>query len=205
MKNKNRPLHSTLFAFDHEKKILITSYIPKRGKNVTLLSSFHSGDAVVENNKPALIEDYNFGKKGVDQMDENVEEFTSRRKTLRWPLLVFFNILDISALNAFLLLKNDGYNLSRKQFLKCLSFQLAKDSARQRHDRNPNLPRQIREAACKVGFLDQEAPASISTSRRVLRCHVCSKNSRSKCDSCGRAICPLHRRVKKSCKCSFCL
>ena len=50
---------------------------------MTVFSSSHTSDAAVENSKPALIEDYNFGKKRVDQMDENVEEFTSRRTLVR--------------------------------------------------------------------------------------------------------------------------
>ena len=45
-------------------------------------------------NKPELIIDYNFGKKGVDQLDKAIEEFSCRWKTVRWPLLLFFNILD---------------------------------------------------------------------------------------------------------------
>ena len=67
-------------------------------------------------NKPEMIAHYNFGKKGVDQLDEEVEEFTCRRKTVRWPLLLFFNMLDISAFNAFVLMKKNGYRGSRNFF-----------------------------------------------------------------------------------------
>jgi hypothetical protein len=109
LKNKNRPVSSTEFSFDHEHGIMLASYIPKRNKNVILLSSSHCSNATVEGNKPALILDYNYGKKGVDQFDQNIEEFTCRRKTVRWPLLLFFNMLDVAAFNGYLLMKFDGY------------------------------------------------------------------------------------------------
>ena len=154
LQNKKRPVTSSLFAFDHENKVMLVSYIPKRNKNVVMLSSSHSGNVVFSEmaNKPELIHDFNFGKKGVDQLDENVEEFTCRRKTVRWPLLVFYNMLDVAAFNGYLLMKNDGYQSSRKLYLKCLRMQLAKASTVQRLQRNIRLPATIKEAAALLGF-----------------------------------------------------
>ena len=115
---------------------LLTSHrIPQKNKNVILLSSSHSGMQTVPEkaNKPKLILDYSYGKKGVDQFDENVEMFTCRRKTVQWPLLIFFNALDVAAFCAYLLIKKDGHKVSRKMFLKNLSKQLAHSSAVVRH------------------------------------------------------------------------
>ena len=97
LKQKRRDVLSSEFVYDHENKIVMVSYIPKRNKNVVLLSSSHSGCEIVtsHNNKPQMILDYNFGNKGVDQFDQNIEEYTCRRKTVRWPLLLFFNMVDI--------------------------------------------------------------------------------------------------------------
>ena len=68
-----------------------------------------------------MILDYNFGKKGVDQFDQNIEEYACRRKTVRWPLLVFYNLLDVAAYNGFIMLKNSGYQFDRKSYLKKLA------------------------------------------------------------------------------------
>jgi hypothetical protein len=89
--NNNRPIQWITFVYDHANKIMLASYIPKKNKNVILLSLSHSGNRVIPEcaNKPELILDYNFGKKGVDQFDQNIEEFTCCRKTKRWPLLLF--------------------------------------------------------------------------------------------------------------------
>lgn len=43
LRNKQRPATSSLFAFDHQNKITLVSYIPKRNKNVIMLSSSHTG------------------------------------------------------------------------------------------------------------------------------------------------------------------
>ena len=47
-------------------------------------------------------------KGGVDMFDENLEEFSCRRKTVRWPLLFFYNMLDAAANNSYILQKNLG-------------------------------------------------------------------------------------------------
>ena len=46
--------------------------------------------------------DYNATKGGVDNMDKLVSAYSFKRRTLRWPLAIFFNILDIPAYNAFI-------------------------------------------------------------------------------------------------------
>ena len=150
-----------------------------------------------------MIIDYNFGKKGVDQMDEAVEEFTCRRKTVRWPLLVFYNMLDIAANNTFILMKKGGSTSSKKQFLRYVSLQLVESYAKHRFRSNAYLQTSIKEAGQLFGFLP--SPSVIpQASCKVNRCHVCHKNSRSKCASCGVFICLLHWHFVKSCVCLVC-
>jgi hypothetical protein len=50
--------------------------------------------------KPEIIMDYNATKGGVDNLDKLVTGYSCKRRTLRWPLVIFFNILDISDYNA---------------------------------------------------------------------------------------------------------
>lgn len=53
--------------------------------------------------KPEMILDYNKTKGAVDNLDKLVAEYTCRRQTKRWPITVFYNIIDVSAYNAFVL------------------------------------------------------------------------------------------------------
>jgi hypothetical protein len=40
---------------------------------------------------------------GVDNFDKLVTGYSCKRRTLRWPLVIFIYILDISAFNAFVI------------------------------------------------------------------------------------------------------
>jgi hypothetical protein len=57
----------------------------------------HTSNSIAdrEDKIPQLFLDYNPGKSGVDMMDSGIEDFTCKRKTNRYPLIFFFNILDV--------------------------------------------------------------------------------------------------------------
>ena len=38
-------------------------------------------------------------------LDENLEEFTFKRKTVHWPLLFYYNMLDIAANSSLILMQ----------------------------------------------------------------------------------------------------
>ena len=137
-------------------------------------------------------------------MDEMVEEYTCRRKTVRWPLLLAFNIIDIACLNGYLLMKNDGYQKRRKNYLKAVALQLATPFAVRRHQMNKHLPNSSKQAASLLGFIEMCPTTSVSSFNGPRRCVMCGRHSRSACDTCNRAICPQHRHLTKSCKCDDC-
>lgn len=101
--SKNRPVKSSKFVYTADTSLV--SYVPKKGKNVVLMSTLH-GDGRIsdqEHHKPEIIMDYNATKGGVDNMDKLVTAYSCKRRTLRWPLVIFFDMLDISAYNAFVI------------------------------------------------------------------------------------------------------
>lgn len=56
-----------------------------------------------EDRKPAIILDYNCNEGGVDNLDKVIKTYSCRRMTTRWPLVIFHNIIDVSAFNAFVM------------------------------------------------------------------------------------------------------
>ena len=46
---------------------------------------------------------YNRTKGGVDNLDKVVSTYSCRRKTCRWPVALFHNMVDVAAYNAFVL------------------------------------------------------------------------------------------------------
>ena len=96
--DKRRPEKSSIFRFtDHTAMDL---YVPKRGKAVILLSSMHADDNVSDGGKPDIILFYNSRKGGVDALDQLCATYTTKHKTLGWPLSLFFTFLDIAAVSA---------------------------------------------------------------------------------------------------------
>lgn len=53
--------------------------------------------------KTEILMDYNATKGRVDIMDQLMNGYSCERRTLRWPLVIFFNILHISAYNVFVI------------------------------------------------------------------------------------------------------
>jgi len=100
---KGKAVFTSKFAFT--KDTTLVSYIPKKNKCVVLQSTLHKTKelSVGSENKPNIILDYNATKGGVDTLDKMIANYSTRRKTNRWPITVFANILDISISNAFIL------------------------------------------------------------------------------------------------------
>lgn len=65
-------------------------------------------------------------------MDKMLTEYSVKRKTRRWTLALFFNMIDVAALAAYLIWKEHHPNLttkdSRRQFLKDVAFQLCREN-----------------------------------------------------------------------------
>ncbi|XP_059196338.1 piggyBac transposable element-derived protein 4-like [Centropristis striata] len=140
-----RAVLSSLFAFT--KNTTAVSYIPKRGKNVILLSSKHREPAVTgdEKRKPVIITEYNHCKGGVDNLDKVVGTYSCRRKTHRWPQVLFCNMIDVSAFNAFVIFTatdpswKQGKSYRRRLFMEELGRSLVLDEILRRR-RLPRTP-----------------------------------------------------------------
>ena len=71
---------------------------------VNMLSTMHALPDISSTScekKPEVILYYNSTKSGVDILDRMVRTYTSKRMTRRWPVALFYNMLDVSAVNAY--------------------------------------------------------------------------------------------------------
>ena len=100
---KGKFVFSSTLAFTENTSMV--SYIPKKNRRVILQSTLHNRKDVTSDidKKPRIILDYNKTKYGVDSVDKKIAHYTYKRKTNRWSVVVFSNILDISVNNAFVL------------------------------------------------------------------------------------------------------
>ncbi|XP_060720777.1 piggyBac transposable element-derived protein 4-like [Tachysurus vachellii] len=177
---KHRAPLSSKFAFTDTTTVV--SYCPKKKKrNVVLMSTFHKNAAVssVSDKKPILILDYNKNKGGVDNLDKLTATYTCQRMTRRWPMVVFYNMLDVSAYNAFVLWTHIhlGWNSTKKNkrrmFLEELGSSLVKAHI-ERRERVPQDP-----AAAALVRLVQSSPSTPSMPSATQRASVPASSSAS--------------------------
>lgn len=195
---KVRPPHSSMFAFS--KKNVLVSYVPRKGKNVLLLSTMHDDDAIDPESgsqtKPEIITFYNLTKGAVDVVDEMKSLYSVSRITCRWPLRVYFSMLNISGVNSYIVHKanNNEPIGERRVFLKELALSLVKPHLVNR-SKIQNIPLTLRTTIARIAGVPLENPNQ-PTPENSLFCYLCPrrKNRKTKknCNSCNRPICPEH-------------
>lgn len=120
--NKNRAENSSLFGF--ETTCSLVSYCPKKNKSVLVLSTMHDTDDIDESTgdkkKPDVVTFYNMTKVGVDLLDQLCQKNDVARNSRRWPMVLFYNLVNISAINALCVYKyhHQFQKISRVDFLK---------------------------------------------------------------------------------------
>ncbi|KAG0726568.1 PiggyBac transposable element-derived protein 4 [Chionoecetes opilio] len=108
MKEKsNRVPGTSAFLFTDD--ITLVSYIPDRAtakKTVLLMSSMHTQPSITGTGKPEMIDFYNKTKGGVDTFDQMCAQYSCSRKTKRWPLCLFYGILNAALINSWIIHKH---------------------------------------------------------------------------------------------------
>lgn len=205
-KYKERKNGSSLYLFHDD--ITAVSYKAKK-KLVTLISTMHSNSEVNQSTgKPEIIMTYNSTKGGVDSFDQLCNNMNCGRKTKRWPMAFFYNMINIAGINAYVIYLHNFYRnresnempLSRLQFMLKLHQQLCEKFQRQRLS-TPNLSRDLKVMITKaLGEDIQDAEVAQNQQGRRTYCRFCDykkKRMTTTYCKCGKAICGQHQ--KKSC------
>jgi Transposase IS4 len=211
MLTRDRAELSSMFAF-HENKTLV-SYVPKKGKSVVLLSTLHHDKHVDgPKQKPDIILHYNDMKGGVDNMDHLLCMYSCKRKINRWPMIIFFNMIDVAALASYIVWishfpewRQESKWSRRRQFLVELGESLVKPEISRRAENPATLRQQIKAAMSLLGFVTEtefgrmkEKPSSGQA-----RCHLCPRQKDRKvrkfCDNCSNAVCGDHSQTQLLC------
>ncbi|XP_049441552.1 piggyBac transposable element-derived protein 4-like [Epinephelus fuscoguttatus] len=188
------------------------------------MSTLHKDAAVSnrEDKKPHIILDYNKNKGGVDNLDKVTAVYSCKRMTARWPLVVFYNILDVTAYNSFVLWTEinptwyPGKPQKRRLFLEVLGRELVEPLIKRRQvlPRTPAsasvvLAVQRRVSSTSAGASPSPSPSptkaarpspikapSPSPSAKRKRCRFCPSKKDNKttitCQKCCVHICKKH-------------
>jgi Transposase IS4 len=205
---KGRVKFSSIFCFNDF--LTMVSYAPQKNKIVTLLSTAHhtSNVSTIEKRTPDIITDYNKSKGGVDNFDHLTSVFSCRRKTKRYPMNIFYNILDTAAIAAFIIYVENNpqwgttKEKKRKQFLKDLCQQLCHTNITNRLSNSRVLNQKTRDCMTTLGY---ELPGtSASKTNTAGRCILCARTidrkSRTTCVRCGNFVCAVHSIKTVTCQ-----
>lgn len=123
---------SARFAYKDRK---VLCFNPKPKKHVLLLSSLHTTGKIDEKTgKPEIVVFYNKTKGRTDSFDQKCHNYTTVRRTARWPLRFFYGMLDQAGVNSciWLSLLADNALMKRSTFLLELSMSLVKPALSRR-------------------------------------------------------------------------
>ena len=160
----------------------------------------------IENGKPEIIEFYNGTKGAVDTFDQMCAQYSCSRKTNRWPMCMFYGMINAAVINSWVIFKanNDrvgGKKMKRRMYMHEMALQLIKPNAQQRL----NAPTQHKKVkaiitqVCSInssGMVAGAGPSAAEMREPMVRCKKCEskadKKTRFRCHSCRQPVCPSH-------------
>jgi hypothetical protein len=188
----------------------LVSYVPKKNRAVIALSTEHhdikiGGEELLH--KPDILH-YNATKGGVDTIDKMINEYSTRRTTSRWPLVLFPNTLDAGALNSYVIWteKNQGWRNTikdrRRKFILELGKELAMPQIKRRADNSAYLHKDI--VQCIRLLVPVQEIKKPRENKVQGRCNLCPRNKdrkiRTICDNCGNFVCKDHSIQQTQCQ-----
>lgn len=199
-----RPEYDSKFGFNYSRSTSLVSYVPKKGKTVILVSSLHQDKTIDpetgDRKKPSIITFYNGTKGGVDTADKMCASFNVARNTRRWPMVIFFSMLNMSSINSQIIyFGNGGKEILRRLFIKELSHALVADELARRSVKTSGIPVPLQEKLKRFRANGpEEAQSSEEPSQKKRRCFPCTTQtrirrlSRYQCKKCTKALCLQH-------------
>ena len=206
--NKKKTISSSMFGF--QKHATLVSFTPKKNKSVVLLSTMHRDAKVdAETKKPEIIQFYNSTKGGVDTVDQLCSSYSVSRRTRRWPLCVFFHLVNIAGVNGQTLFNKTRKSVdeaqNRRQFLKNLAMSLMEPHLQDRAQLQ-NLPSDIQSILSKHKPQSQVDTHEPPPAKSRKRCRLCARTKNRvttmRCSSCNDFVCKNH--AKTDVKCDTC-
>lgn len=203
-KNKNSVSGSILFGCQDDKTM--GSLVTKK-KKVDLLLSTMRDEGIVdkESGKPLQVLDYNSTKGGIDTVDLMCSSISTSRRTQRWPMTIFFLLLDITGINSLGIyqMNHPLMKFGRRKHLYQLSLELMDGNLKERA-KLTNLPKDLNIFLESFRGIPEMIGSALQPSENVQPigrpiCHICfrKKNHRTQlvCKDCRKHVCKTHDSI----------
>ena len=107
------PKDDTLILHHRRRQMSLIVKKVRAAKFVGVLSTFHNKLHVVEKTKTEAHMFYNAGKGGTDAFDQRCAVTSCKRKTRQWSLALFYQTVNISMNNAWILYRESPFPRNR--------------------------------------------------------------------------------------------
>ena len=197
--------------FQHHNKVNVVYKRAKKNKVVCVLTTVHNKFTYVEKMKTEAHMFYNASKGGVDAFDKMCADTSVSRKTNRWPMCVFYGIINLIVSNSWIIYKSrpGNRNTEKYDFLQDMAYNLARPHALARYQRSMYLPRALQVSLKEHFNLDEllnEPEPDEPRLGRILsdkrqRCKFCHSTSRFsgriQCNvsNCRKSVCNDHSAI----------
>ena len=130
---------------------MLVTNVPKPRKNVLVVSTMHNTPDVYNvTMKPEVIQFNNASKGDVDVIDQMINTYRRKVATRRWPMVVFYTMIDIALVNAMVTLRKNNPNWfttpkrkSRRSFLEELGNTMITPQILHRHENQQGLQKYV--------------------------------------------------------------
>ncbi|GFR75086.1 PiggyBac transposable element-derived protein 4 [Elysia marginata] len=207
-----------IFGFQKKHTIVLVAYKSNKKKHVVIMSTMHHDDSFdIECRKPEMVMSYNATKGGVDTMDQMCHALTTKRKTNRWPMLLFYNLLDLASIASLVVWRklNPNDKVSGEDDRVLFNLATAKELVLpqlERRQAQRNLSRNLRYTI-NTALEDERAQtqpaeeASVSTdstaTQKRSKCCICPRQKDNKttmrCSLCNSSVCSKHAKKQLIC------
>ena len=169
----------------------------------TLHHDKHIPDEDNPAHKPEIILHYNITKSGVDNLDHLCMLYSCKRAIRRWPMILFFDMLDIAAVAALVVWFYkfpDWYGHQthrRRMYLKELGYELTQQCINQRLLNPRAIQKGVKTGLKTLGYeIEAQLPPTLQEPPRKRRCYMCprklDRKSQLACLNCQQSVCKQH-------------
>lgn len=112
-------------------------------------------------------------------LDQMARKYSTKSASRRWPVQVFFNVLDLAAINSWIVYKESiGINIERRDFILKLADELRKNYVSSNTSPLSDIPSFI-------------ADASTISIRKRKQCQInqCRNKTMDICTNCKKSVC----------------
>lgn len=151
------PMKDNLAIYNHKERINVIFKRTKPKKVLGIITTIHNVFSNVEDKKTEAHMFYNASKGGVDTFDHMCAHYDIGRKTRRWPLCVFYGLLNIATTNSFVIFTSRPENKqTRHDFSQDLAWNLARPHARHRYMNRQYLRKELSDQIRVLFLLDDD-------------------------------------------------